>query len=392
MDMTSHNATGQMTGYLYQVRLALKLLLESDDPLFQISLEKFDDIAFDKDDEPVQLIQAKHHSKPASLSDSSVDLWRTLNEWFDVIEKDNTILDHTDFIIITTASVPVDSIATSIIAGNYQRAYNSLKDVAESKGNQANVSYYQHFLNMPARIVLKILRRIQIISSANSIKDISRDIEKQIRYACRPEHVLLAISRIEGWWFQECIKALTSESLVITTQSQLHAKILEITRQYGEDNLPIEFWDLEGVEEDELDSKERMFLDQLRLLQCKSNTLRLAIRDYYRASKQRSNWLRQGLVYANELDIYEHRLKDSWEHAFFDMEEELSDYNTPTEAEKIKAGKALYRKMMEQDIRIRKGVEAAYVMKGTYHHLANRLVVGWHIDFLEKLKSLLDGD
>ena len=87
MNMSSHNAAGQMTGYLYQVRLALKLLLESDDPLFQVSLEKFDDIAFDKDDEPVQLIQAKHHCKPASLSDSSVDLWRTLNEWFDVIEK-----------------------------------------------------------------------------------------------------------------------------------------------------------------------------------------------------------------------------------------------------------------------------------------------------------------
>ena len=42
--MESHNAAAQMLGYLYQVRYALNLLLESNDPSYQISLEKFDDI------------------------------------------------------------------------------------------------------------------------------------------------------------------------------------------------------------------------------------------------------------------------------------------------------------------------------------------------------------
>lgn len=46
--MVSHNAAGQMLGYLYQVRYALNLLMSSDDPSYQISIEKFDDIAFDK--------------------------------------------------------------------------------------------------------------------------------------------------------------------------------------------------------------------------------------------------------------------------------------------------------------------------------------------------------
>ena len=46
MNMSSHNAPGQMIGYLYQVRLALKLLLESDDPLFQISLTVYKQDAY----------------------------------------------------------------------------------------------------------------------------------------------------------------------------------------------------------------------------------------------------------------------------------------------------------------------------------------------------------
>ena len=34
--MVSHNAAGQMLGYLYQVRYALNLLMSSDDPSYQI--------------------------------------------------------------------------------------------------------------------------------------------------------------------------------------------------------------------------------------------------------------------------------------------------------------------------------------------------------------------
>ena len=60
--------------------------------------------------------------------------------------------------------------------------------------------------------------------------------------------------------------------------------------------------------------------------------------------------------------------------------------------EKIKQGKSLYNRVMHQDIRIRQNVDASYVMHGTYHHLANSLSVGWHVDFSKKLRHLLKGD
>lgn len=389
--MASHNAAGQMLGYLYQVRYALNLLMESEESGYQISIEKFDDIAFDRDGTPVQLIQAKHHTNPASLTDSSTDLWRTLNVWFDAITDDYSLLDHTDFVIITTAEVPDGSAAELIQNRKYQEAFDKLKDATKDSKSQTNLRFYGKFKNIDDSILLRLVKRIRIISSSSDIVDVEKDIQKQIRYSCKPEHVPLATERIEGWWFHECIKALSSTDPTITTQSQLQAKVYEITRQYGDDNLPIEFWDLDAVEEAELDPKDRVFLEQLRLLQYQSATLRLALRDFYRASMQRSSWLRQGLVYVNELDTYEHRLKDAWEHAFTQMQEDLEDYGTLTEQEKIKAGKKLYSRVMDQDIRIRQGVNASYVMQGTYHHLANSLTIGWHIDFFEKLKHLLEG-
>ena len=389
--MATHNAAGQMLGYLYQVRYALNLLLESNDPGYQISLEKFDDIAFDRDGTPVQLIQVKHHTTPASLTDASTDLWRTLNVWIDAITNDFSLLDHTDFVIITTSVAPDNSAAKMIQQQKYKDAYDRLKDVTNDSSNQTNLRYYIRFKSVGESILFQLVKRIRIISSASDITDIEQNIQRQIRYSCKPEHVQPAIERIEGWWFQECIKALSSVNPIISTNRQLHAKVYEISRQYDDDNLPIEFWDLDEVEEAELDPKDRIFLEQLRLLQYQSRTLRLALQDYYKASMQRSSWLRQGLVYANELVTYEHRLQDAWEHAFSDMEENLKDYGNPTEIEKRKAGKALYSKMMGQDIRIREGVYAAYVMLGTYHHLANSLTIGWHVDFFEKLKHLLEG-
>ena len=99
--MSNHQATEQMLGYLYQIRYALALLLKNDNPDYQISIEKFDDVAFDKDGQPVQLIQLKHHIKQkGNLTDSSADLWRTLKVWIDSLAQKPELLDSTEFLII----------------------------------------------------------------------------------------------------------------------------------------------------------------------------------------------------------------------------------------------------------------------------------------------------
>ena len=55
--MTSHQASEQMIGYLYQARYALYLLLNNDDEQSEISIEKFDDVSFGNGDTPEIMIQ-----------------------------------------------------------------------------------------------------------------------------------------------------------------------------------------------------------------------------------------------------------------------------------------------------------------------------------------------
>ena len=46
IEHNAHDASGQLSGYLYQVLSALLLLLESRNPDSQLCIEKFDDVAF----------------------------------------------------------------------------------------------------------------------------------------------------------------------------------------------------------------------------------------------------------------------------------------------------------------------------------------------------------
>ena len=77
--MSDHQASEQMVGYLYQVRYALALLLDDDNSDSQISIEKFDDVAFVDGNTPIERIQLKHHVRKAgNLTDKSTDLWRKI--------------------------------------------------------------------------------------------------------------------------------------------------------------------------------------------------------------------------------------------------------------------------------------------------------------------------
>ena len=391
--MVTHEATASMIGYLYQVRYALMHLLYEENPSTQISIEKFDDITLETETgNPLEIIQTKCHTeRKGDLTDRSTDLWRTIKVWIDSVSKDSTLLENTKFIIITTASIPDNSAANRISSAQFDEAYEILKTVAEEHGNRAHKEYYDAFLEHDESELRTLLSKVKIISGSLNIQDLLNAIKNRIRITCRSNHIDLITERIEGWWIQEVIKALVSDDLVIMSQRQLYDKVYVISREYDDDNLPTDCWNLDPKKEAELEPRERIFLEQLRLLQSGSRTLNLAINDYFRASTQRSIWLRQGLVYANDLDIYEEKLIDAWEHAFAAMEDYLSDYGIPDDDEKIKAGKALYRKVSDNDLRIRNKCDAPFVMRGTYHILANDLKVGWHIDFLRKLEHLLGG-
>lgn len=390
--MSNHQASEQMLGYLYQVRCALKLLLENDNSDFQISIEKFDDVAFSQEGVPKQLIQLKHHVQhKGSLTDGSTDLWRTLKVWIDVISKSPDILNGTEFLIVTTAIAP-DGTAASYLKKNDNRdvdsAYEKLKNVCTKSENATHKKYYESFLNTKETIIRKLIEQIYVIDKEEDVIGIEGELKKQIRYSCLPKYENQICERLEGWWYKKAIEALCSDTPVFVTQRQVRSVIVSVSQQYSDDNLPIDIFDISNLQEDDLSINEKIFFEQLKLICVNNHRIQIALRDYYCAFKQRANWVRNDLLYVNELEEYEQRLIDEWEHAFASMEDDLD--KCAEENEKIRKGRSLFSNIENKDIRIRPKCQDAFVMRGSYHMLANQLKVGWHIDFYDRLKKLLD--
>ena len=392
--MPNHQASEQMLGYLYQVRYALALLLENDNSDCQISIEKFDDVAFSKDDIPIQLIQLKHHIQhQGNLADASTDMWRTIKVWLDAISETLDILDGTNFLIITTATAPIDSAAFLLKKDsnrNPDTAYEKLKTVCFSSVNQAHQRYYDAFREAGEDTVKQLIRQIYIIDCASNIIDVEKDILKHIRYSCIPKHQKMIYERLEGWWFKKAIDALCCDTPVFVNQNQVRSFIVSVSQEYADDNLPIDILDIDDLQEDNFSANEKIFHEQLKLICLGNHRMQLALRDYYRAFRQRASWVRNDLLYVDELGQYEQRLIDEWEHAFAAMEETLSETNNATEGEKAKEGRQLFSDIEKRDIRIRPKCQEAFIMRGSYHILANQLKIGWHVDFFDRLKQLLN--
>ena len=392
--MPNHQASEQMLGYLYQVRYALALLLENDNSDCQISIEKFDDVAFSKDDIPIQLIQLKHHIQhQGNLADASTDMWRTIKVWLDAISETPDILDGTNFLIITTATAPIDSAAFLLKKDsnrNPDTAYQKLKTVCFSSVNQAHQRYYDAFREAGEDTVKQLIRQIYIIDCASNIIDVEKDILKHIRYSCIPKHQKMIYERLEGWWFKKAIVALCCDTPVFVNQNQVRSFIVSVSQEYADDNLPIDILDIDDLQESNFSANEKIFHEQLKLICLGNHRMQLALRDYYRAFRQRASWVRNDLLYVNELGQYEQRLIDEWEHAFAAMEETLSETNNATEEEKAKEGRQLFSDIEKRDIRIRPKCQEAFIMRGSYHILANQLKIGWHVDFFDRLKQLLN--
>lgn len=392
--MSNHQASEQMLGYLYQVRYALALLLENDNSDCQISIERFDDVAFSNDDIPIQLIQLKHHIQhQGSLTDASADMWRTLKVWLDAISESPDILNGTNFLIITTATAPIDSAAFLLkndTNRNPDTAYEKLKLVCSSSTNQAHQGYYASFMGTSEDTIKQLIRQMYIIDCASNVIDVEKDILKHIRYSCIPKHQKMIYERLEGWWFKKAIDALCSDTPVFVNQNQVRSFIVAVSQEYADDNLPIDIGDIDDLQESSFSDNEKIFHEQLKLICLSNRRMQIALRDYYRAFRQRASWIRNNLLYINELDRYEDRLIDEWEHAFVAMEETLSTTDNATDEAKAREGRQLFSNMENKDIRIRPKCQEAFIMRGSYHILANQLKIGWHVDFFERLKQLLN--
>ena len=386
-EQAAHSAAQSAAGYLYQARLALAEVLRYayGDSGIEIALEKFDDVSFERDGNPLDLLQTKHHlKKSGDLTDASVDLWKTLRVWAQATKTDPSLPGRTRFALITTAQAPAGSAASRLRpadAGNRDpvEAEAMLFAAGVASKNTALTKAVAMFMALTPEMRSALVSAIEIIDGAPLIGDIELLIEERLRMIAPRGKATLAREQLEGWWWPRVCSALQAEMPHAIPVLEVEQKLDDIRDSLKRDALPLDMEHVDPTQE-ELDTLDEMrFVRQLQSIGLGATRLQYAKRDFYRASAQRSYWARQNLLFDGEVGRFDRTLIEEWQPHFAQMSDSLTE--GCNEAVLRQAGHKLYA-WVETNARFPlRTTVSRFLTVGSYHILADDLHVGWHRDY-----------
>jgi hypothetical protein len=146
--------------------------------------------------------------------------------------------------------------------------------------------------------------------------------------------------------------------------------------------------DILAAEVDATRYEDSIFVHQLKITGVSERRILSAVRDYYRAFEHRSRWLREDLLLVGELDRYERHLREEWQILFDRVADEVGE--SAAENAQRRAAQRVYAWVEDTYIPIRPRVHEPSLSRGSFHMLADQLKLGWHPDFLQRLKHLLE--
>lgn len=396
-----YSAGEQGLGYIYQPRLALLHLLQLPEDT-AVFLEKDDDLDFVDIDGGKSLASLKHKAVGDRLTDLSTDFWKSINIWLARYKRDGRAVSTLRFFLFTTGTVPDDSFLSRLRPGQPDPSGDAptlteLADAALAKSKSQHIGQIAAAFNeLTSSEKQDFLDRIVILDGSPRIDDIPATIKDKYMRSIRREHREFVFERFEGWWNDAVIKQLSGAKTEGIFGYEVSDKLSAIAEEYRADNLPIAFRGKVPIQEIDTETDPRRFVEQLREIDLPASRIRNAILDYYRAFEQRSAWARENLLVSGEVEEYEDRLADEWERYKDVAFETVTDDST--EDELRKAGAILYRWAELETgrieyLRIRAQVTEPYVLRGSFHILADSRPeprVHWHPRFLERLRKVLE--
>lgn len=393
-DTTDNFSAGeQALGYLYQVRYALlqMIRLPEDTACF---IERDDDLDFTDPEEGKILASLKHKARGDRLTDLCPDFWKSVRIWLTRFNEGTQADTATTFFLFTTGTVAEGSFLENFLPGKNKPddiaatadavlATTTSRTILKTKAlfDELNEEEKNDFLS---RITI-FDNQIRIENIPAAIMDLMRTVPTKSRSG--------VYQHLEGWWVDVAIKLMTGERVEPAYGWEVSEMLAFIADQYKADNLPIEFIGKEPPEGVNPEEDDRMFVRQLRVLGLKTDRIRRAILDYYRAFEQRASWAREHLTVNGEVELYDDRLVDEWDRYRGIVCESL-DENSSEEV-LVSSGRNLLNWVESNDsprFRIRREVTEAYVMIGSYHMLANEAPlprVHWHPRFMQRLQEIV---
>lgn len=385
--MNRFSAKEPSLGYHYQVRYALYLLLKAKDKESPfVKLENLDDVEI-LDANQIELHQTKfHNKKAANLTDSSVDIWKTIRVWSELALIGDIDLDNILLLLVTTSKTSTNSCLYDLSENKkteevVKNVIEKLNNVSNSSTNQTLKDAFESYNKLSVIQKEKLVKSIWIEDNALDFEGLKKSINNELQLTFLPEHISTAFNDLEGWWYDQCIQHLEGKVDYITFDDT-RRYISYLNDKYKTDSLPIDMAISSAKIGDE-DFEDMLFVEQLKNINIGRNVIGQAKRDFFRANEQRSKWLREKLLHPQEEIDYEFKLKDDWRGKFAVLQDDIESIEEENEIKnKCKTFYTSFYVSSNPGITIRPRVMEVFLIKGSCHMLADKKDIVWNPNLL----------
>lgn len=389
--VTAYGAAASAAGYQYQTWWGLLEMLRRgpDRPDAVLTMEMHDDVAWDENGSATELLQMKHHQENArTLSDSGVDIWRTLFVWMDTaspVDPAGPLL-----YLVSTDVAPDTSAAYALRAESRDvpAALGRLVTAASASVSSATQNARDRFLALGTSGQETFLSRIFVVDGAPHLEDVDTEARRCLAWALPKGHEDVFMHMLWGWWDEQAIRILRGRRYGVSVP-EVEQKLNDLRDQFTLDRLPT-LVEIHDVSRPEVVAayEGHTFVTQLEWIGWPPVNLQKAIIDYYRAYAQTAQWVTEDLIGLDELQRFEDELIDEWEREFEFMRINLGE--SATDDDKKRAGSVLLRQLLDAaSVRVRARYDEAFFARGKRHEIADKGRIGWHADFEARLKALL---
>jgi hypothetical protein len=178
-----------------------------------------------------------------------------------------------------------------------------------------------------------------------------------------------------------CANPSDAGEITLVRGLEVRGETDQIISQFGLDELPNDYGSLSPDTPINPGKDDRLFVEQLRLIDVSMPRIRAVIRDHWRAREQRSKWIRDIRILPEELRDYDRVLFEEWERR---ADDHCSDVDTNDIAACKSAGQKLLRDVERLHIQLR-SFSKIFLTRGSFHILADHPAqIGWHPNWKEE--------
>ncbi|RVG14927.1 ABC-three component system protein [Sinorhizobium meliloti] len=395
MDSTNaHSADASALGFLYQAQYALLRLWNELSDEAVIYLETLDDVVLEANGQTI-LEQLKHSlsTKPAALTVASINVWKTLKAWIDVLP--DLDLPNTSLHLVTVADIsptsPLKALTNEtedrgdLLVALQEEAQRVLQERANARSE--GITPLPHgprapgceaFLNLSEDMQSQILSKIRIKPAQQNIRQIEEELANTLTSVLAKDQLHVAALMVE-WWNRQIIHAHCGKRDKAIPRFELVKRHMEIVADIEHDSL-VDYFATE-LPPDTYRSHP-MVENQISLVGGTETWLQRAVTNEWRARESRSRWSTENPTWQERITKYDDRLAEEWSYQHVDM---CEDCDGQSDEVKKKKGLELLRwSFFEAPDKIEylaPSVTAPSYVRGTYHVLSIDGRVGWHPDY-----------